>query len=191
MKCGNRLRWGVAACLVGLAGLTGSIAWGGPGEDKAALEKQKAKDIELLKGVPGVWVLVEWNGDDPKGPAVDGKRLQTAVELQLRKAGIKVLTRQEWDKLESSPRLYFAVNLHTGRGSPSSDLIPFSLKLQYEEWVTVSREKPLSRMATLWESSGGGVVVSRSMLPKLVDNAMEMIDEFANLYLAANPRKTD
>ncbi len=50
---------------------------------------------ESLRGIPGVYVLIEHLNPDAESDGLTRTQLRTDVELKLRLAGIKVFTREE------------------------------------------------------------------------------------------------
>src|SRR5262249_38080843 len=76
-----------------------------------------AQDIEYsratLRGLEGVRVLVENIDTDAQADGLTQQQLQTAVELQLRKEGIPVLSMTQ---MPGTPYLYVAVTAHKDKG---------------------------------------------------------------------------
>lgn len=63
-----------------------------------------------LKGLPGVYVGVEYFDEQDKAAGFDERIFQIDVELNLRLAGIKVLTKEERSATPGMPMLYLHVN---------------------------------------------------------------------------------
>ena len=67
------------------------------------LRGQVSTDVQSLKGIQGIAVLVEPLGSDVEAVGLHTSDIQTDVELKLRLAGIKVLTLGESFKEFGSP----------------------------------------------------------------------------------------
>src|SRR5437879_13447851 len=78
----------IVRVLIGLAVLWGLIGLSGAGGWARDTEYTRA----TLRGLEGVWVVVEGLGPDVEQAGLTKQQLQTDVELWLRKAGIPVLT---------------------------------------------------------------------------------------------------
>ena len=63
----------------------------------------KAK--ETLRGLPGVAVVIEPLHPTTERDGLTQHQLQTEVEQQLKNAGIRVLTQEEWKKTPGAPYL--------------------------------------------------------------------------------------
>jgi hypothetical protein len=84
------MRLVVLWCLLGLVGIE---SWAMDTEDTRA----------TLRGVEGVLVVVEDLGDDVEQAGLTRQQLQTDVELRVRQAGIRVLTRAEREGMPGTP----------------------------------------------------------------------------------------
>src|SRR5438128_12486274 len=92
--------------LVGLAVLWGIIG--------LSVSRSGAQDSELsratLRGLPGVEVIVANLKPEVERAGLTKEQLQTDVELQLRKAGIRVFTSEESRRVQGQPWLYVEVH---------------------------------------------------------------------------------
>src|SRR2546425_12694340 len=93
------------AVLWGIVGLSGAESWG-------AMMGDSGQARATLRGLSGVGVIIE-NLPDPEveRAGLTRQQLQTDVELQLRQAGITVLTWEETPKTPGAPSLYVRVNV--------------------------------------------------------------------------------
>ncbi len=141
----------------------------------------KADEHDTLKGVSGVYVLVESFDEDAQRAGFDKQTFQTDVELKLRLAGIKVQTRKEWFATPGSPYLYLKVSsLHEQRGEKAAFNI--SLELVEQAWLV---RNPTKRVFATTQSGGsvgyGGLQYAR-------DSVKYVVDQFINAWLSVNPQ---
>ena len=94
-----------------------------------------------LKGLPGVYVLVEDFTEQNKAASFDKRTFQTDVELKLRLAGIKVLTEEEQLATPGMPILYLHVNgLHKQPGQNHA----YNISLGLQQTVRLVRNGDLA-----------------------------------------------
>lgn len=138
-----------------------------------------------LKGLKGIGVLVENLAPEVEKEGLVKDQLQTDVESKLRKAGIKVLTKEESAKTPGEPYLYININLNTTK--TESDIYPYSIDLLFIQKVSLLRDPKITTYAVTW-STGGVGSVGKQILGQLRDNAKEVVDIFIKAYQAENPK---
>jgi hypothetical protein len=123
-------------------------------------------------------VVVEDLDPNLKRYGVTKKRLQTAVELRLRKAGLPVR-----DGI-ISPYLYINVTslMHDDRTAS------ISIRVEFNQLVYFERNPMLKIPAITW-STGSIAWYGVQRLGELVDDIGRDVDEFANAFLAVNPKR--
>jgi hypothetical protein len=136
-----------------------------------------------LKGLAGVYVMVEPLGSEVEQGGLTKTSIQTDAELKLRQAGITVLTQAESHKTPGSPALYIHVN---GFGGP---LYAFSMIAELYQDVRLDRD-PSTWIpgATTWSIDSVGIA-RRDNFRIIRDEIKDMVDQFINAYLSVNPRK--
>ncbi len=141
----------------------------------------KANQHDTLKGISGVYVLVESFGEDEKRAGFNKQNFQTDVELKLRLAGIKVQTNKESLATPGSPYLYLNVSsLHEQRGENAA----FNIFLKLTEQVWLVRNPATRIYATTW--SGGRV--GYGDLQYVRDGVKDVVDQFITAWLSVNPQ---
>ncbi len=163
------------AVILGLLGLVccAASAFG-------ATELQK----KTLEGLEGVKVIVEDMRPEVEQAGLTKSSLQTLVELELRKAGIRVLTEEERLKTKARPWLYLRVSVVID--DPGS--CAFDISLWLNQAVILAGNGSIAT-ATTWDTSRTGTV-GKSNIPSIKDHVREKVEEFCNDFLAANPVKT-
>ena len=138
-----------------------------------------------LKHVKGFAVLVEKLPAGVEGQGLSQSQLQSDVELRLRNAGIKVLTREESAKTPGEPYLYININLNTAR--TENDVYPYSIDLLFIQKVSLLRDTKVTSYAVTW-SSGGVGSIGKEMLSELRENVRDIVDIFVKAYKTENPK---
>ncbi len=114
-------------------------------------------------------------------------RLQTDVELRLRKAGIQVLTKKQWLDAPGSPYLYVEVGTIKEKEGSLAGLYTYSLSVSLSQKVALTRNPSMTRHAPTW---GVDVIgsVGADNLQSICDRLVNLVDKFINDYLAVNPK---
>jgi len=153
----------------------------------AKLLQYIAGTSDVLIGLNGVSVMVEDLNKDATEAGLSTEDIKTQVELRLRTLGIRVLTEQELKQSLSLPIL--CVNV-TALKHSGSDLYAISISVQLLERLFEVRQPGAVVVGAIpWQKeftaiSGGGVLSEKAK-----DSVLNLVDAFANDYLAANPKK--
>jgi hypothetical protein len=149
-----------------------------------------AGDDELsrpsLKGLKGVYVLVESLQAEAERSGLSQTSIQTDVELKLRQAGITVLTQAEMLEAPGGPHLYISVNTQS---SQSGLLYAYSIRVALCQDVRLDRDPSIRIFsATTWFVASVGTA-GRNRLRDIRDMVKDDVDTFINAYLSVNPKK--
>ena len=138
--------------------------------------------IESLRGLKGVRVTVEDLYPEAEGAGLTRSQLQTDAELKLRLAAIPILDSH------GEPTLYINVNAIALQRSPN---FAFSVDVDLFQNVILLRDlNILVAGAATWHSENLIGVVTRSQFVEVVRNGTrDLVDDFINAYLTANPKK--
>ncbi len=147
-------------------------------------EAYPAKLRDNLKGLRGVWVWVEYLDPELEERGVTQFQIQTLVELKLRQAGIRVLTEEERKKTPGDP--FLSVRICGGKTSDRLNYV-LLIELRIVEKVIPERDKNKRVWALTWNSWRLGSAGTQH-LRSIYDNLGDLVDEFMNDYLAANPK---
>jgi hypothetical protein len=146
-------------------------------------EAHATQDRDKLKGLSGVLVVIEALNPDLERGGVAQAQLKTRVEVKLRQAGIRVLTPTEFLTIPDSAYLY--LNLTSVQVTPDRPIYALFLSLEVHEPVIIRRNKETSFGATTWNT---GKLLVFSTTRSIQDRLGDLVDEFINDYLAANPK---
>jgi hypothetical protein len=99
----------------------------------------------------------------------------------LRQAGIPVLTQEEAYGTPGKP--YLDLNLTTH--NTGIDLYSYSIRIEFNQDVSLIREPSIRTSATTWIANLVGIVGARN-LPAVTEDVTELTDKFIKDYVAAN-----
>lgn len=147
-----------------------------------------ADEKEVLQGLEGVFVVVECIKPEIEEYGLTKKALQTDTELQLRQYGIKVLTREELQSTPGGQNFYINVNVVKVEERPVAAV---SISVELKEDVLLLREpKRICCCAATWRR-GCAVLVGLIKIKDLREDVKDLVNEFINDYLAANPKEIE
>ena len=138
---------------------------------------------DSLRGLQGVEVVIESLRPDAQADGLSQEAIRTAVELILRSKGIRVLTRSESLSTPATPYLYVKVSTY----NHSSDLYAYAVTVDVMQKVSLAQRPQQMMSATTWEKGAVGTT-GHSNIRMVIDSVESKVKEFANDFLAANPR---
>ena len=145
--------------------------------------------VESLRGLTGVGVSVESFSSDVKDKLpFDENQIRVDVELKLRTAGIKVLSREERFNTPGMPFLYIRVHI-----IETSELVPdlppvfsYNITVQLRQQVYLARNFELLFGST-WEKSVTDAVDIKSVSITR-DMVKNFLDQFIYDYVLVNSK---
>jgi hypothetical protein len=149
-----------------------------------ALDSETSR--QTLSGLRGVHVLVEDLQSnivklfDKFGFSKD--QLQKNVELKLRGAGVKVLSRNEWLASPGRPILYVAVNTH----QREKYWWAYDIRVELHQMASLEVNPATKAMVSTWSTNMTGVV-NIGTLNTLNEPVKVLTDLFINAFLSVNP----
>ena len=154
-----------------------------------AIAPATASDSEIdrttLKGLNGVLVLVEDLNAPEEEAGLKAADIQADAEQQFRAAGIPLLTKKESITVPGMPTLYISVSVAS---SPTADLWPFSIDVNFEQEATLKRNAEVFvPTAVTWHVGSIGAV-DKSLVSSIRERANEQIARFVKAYVTVNPK---
>jgi hypothetical protein len=142
-------------------------------------------DRASLKGLKGVFVLVEDMNPAEEQAGLKAADIKADVEQKLRAAGIPLLTQAEDNTAPGMPTLYVSVSVAS---STTTGLWPFSIDVNLEQQATLKRSPDtFVPTAVTWHVGSIGAV-DKSDIRSLLDRVNQEISRFINAYLKVNPK---
>ena len=182
MKINKYLALAFFALCVVLAGL--HIAAGE--EPATANENAPALSVvtnqrDVLKGLKGVYVIVADMKPEAEKTGLTKEIIQRDAETQLRRAGIKILSKDEWSKEPAGQFLSIGVDAFVG----PQGLITGQTSVSISEKVILLRS-PEIVFAETWAAKS----IFQNSQPIMVRyNIKDKVDNFIDDYLAVNPKE--
>ncbi len=137
-----------------------------------------------LEGIKGIYV-VEKISPEAEKDGLTGDLVRTDVELQLRKSGIRVLTKKEWLEAPGRPYLYVRVFALKYEEMP---LYSVDITVAINQLVRLNRDLTVSSVAVTWSNEVNGIVEDKKMKASVREQLKNLVDKFINDYLAVNPK---
>lgn len=138
---------------------------------------------ESLRGLKGIYISIENLTPEIQKEGLTKDHIQRDVELMLRTAGIKILSKEEWFDAEGSPSLY--VNANILKLSATREYV-YSVNISLKQTVYPIRKPMEITGAATW--SVGGIVGITPDLGKIRASVKEQVDEFIKAYFSVNPK---
>jgi hypothetical protein len=158
--------------LVVLGGIMGLAAQGSWATDS---ERTRA----TLRGVEGVQVLIADVGPDVERAGLTRQQLHTAVEGQLRQAGIPLLTSAERVHVPGQPFLAVAVHV-----VPRADGLLAAYAITVEVYQVASLETAAVKATVSTWSVGATGSIGLPLLATLRDSVTDAVEHFIDAYLS-------
>jgi hypothetical protein len=149
----------------------------------AAFAEMPDRAKETLRGLPGVSVVVEPLQANAEQDGLTQQQLHADVERQLRAAGIRVLTQDEWRSTPGSPYLYINVSAL----KKSYGLYAYAIEVCLNQVVTLLRAQNIQEFAETWETREVGTV-GKEQIATVRESVAAHVDVFIKDYFTVNPR---
>jgi hypothetical protein len=149
----------------------------------------RQQPMTLFKGLQFVHVMVAPLDEKTKNRGFDARRLGTETERQLQKAGIKILSTEEYDRVRMS-KSYPVVRLEMSVSIEEINLE--GLKINVDQIVIKARQSAfltlnprISLLATTWERRRINYNSNKEETWQIL---RKLVDEFIGDYRSANPK---
>jgi len=134
-------------------------------------------EIDSLKGLNGVIVLIEDLKQETESDGLTKRHLQTDVERRLGKAGIPVLE-------DADPYLYLYVNIQDFK--MEHDHYVFNIEVALKQMVWLARDTSIFTVGATWETNHLGITPTDKMPEAIGGKVADLVDEFITDYRMAN-----
>jgi len=152
-----------------------------------SLAPARASDSEIdrasLKGLKGVFVLVEDLNPPEEQGGLKTADIQADALQKLQAAGIPLLSKEQDIDTPGMPTLYISVSVAS---SASSDLWPFSIDVNLEQQATLKRNPDTFVPTAITWHVGSLGAVDKSNIRSVRDRVNEQVAKFVNAYNKVN-----
>jgi len=153
--------------------------------DEASRVTKLNWNVQSLVGIRGISLLIEDLGENAKAAGLAEDQLRTDIEMNLRQAGIKVNSKEEY--LASGDRACLYVNVSALK---RDDLFIYSISVEVTQTaVLVRRPNRICPSATTWQSGAFGSVGATYFVETIRSRVKDNTNDFINDYLTANPKQ--
>jgi hypothetical protein len=172
---GRAMKTGASCCLGGLLVLV------------LICGSASAQDIEqtrnALRGLSGVYIMPEnpLEEDAVRG-GLSQDNIRAEVERQLRHAGIRVLSREEWEQEPGKP--YLQVWPKVLKGGVLGGYM-YHITVEFKQYVTLFRSPSVQVFGSTWSTEYMGYTPE---LRDIRDKMKERIERFIDAYRSVNPK---
>jgi hypothetical protein len=136
-----------------------------------------------LRSLQGIFVYVEPLDPQIEQSGLIKSQIQTDTESQLKSAGIRVLTKEDFLKGFGRPYLYVNVNISMLKTQITRYL--FYIRIELNQEVLLVRA-PHTKVSTVtWSTGGWGIDFS---LDNIRETVKTQVGKFVSAYLTENPR---
>ncbi len=142
---------------------------------------------DTLRGLEGIEVLVEEFKPEAED-FITVIQVQTDVESKLRQAGIRILTKEENEKIQPQRKPYLYIKLTTYKPPTRRDVLPFNVEMSLKQKVRLechSESSDKSFYSATWAKTSVSVVSFRNP-SEIRDVVNELTDNFIRAYLKAS-----
>ena len=139
---------------------------------------------ESLRGLKGVFVIIEGLSPDIEADGLKKEQIQTDVELKLRLAGIQVISQEEWMNDTGGACLYVNVN----DVKTKTDIYSFIVSVEFSQSVYLVRDPKIFSHGITWNVGTIGTVGKQYVSNYVRETIRDYVDEFINDYLSVNPK---
>ncbi len=157
-----------------------------PGPTSAVDDEWERLTRATLKGLQGVHVLVEKMHPEAARAGLAKATLQTDVEVKLRQAGIRVLSKTETLAAPGNPFLYLQVG--TLVGGAASEFYVYSIRLSLTQLVVLDRNAAVITAPTWSAAQRIGTIGSARLSTIVREHVRDQVDQFINAWLSVNPK---
>jgi Putative peptidoglycan binding domain len=141
---------------------------------------------KTLRGLSGVWVLVERLHPEAEQADITRRQVQTEVEQRLREGGIRVLSQPEMLSAFGRPALAVNIQIMPAENGPR-ELYVVHITVALKQQVLLERNMAMPAVeAATWEAAALGVV-GRDAWPRVREDIATLVDRFIHEYRSVNP----
>ena len=136
-----------------------------------------------LRQIKALYISIDSLDPEIEKDGLRVRDVRSDAEQILRKARIKILSKEEWYEESGNPYLYVTMDIIK---LPSTDEYVYAIRTAFKENVYPERQSITITGATTWTT--GGIIGITGSLDKIRNAIRIQIDEFIEAYTAVNLR---
>jgi len=145
---------------------------------------------DCLKGLEGVEVLVEEVKADLENYNLTAIQIQTDVDAKLREAEIKILSKEENEKIQPLRKPYLYVKINSHKLPWTREVVAYNVEIALKQLVTLPAQTKSVRkpfFAPTWYKNIVGAATPKNFA-EIRDGVNQLMDKFIKAYQTANPK---
>ena len=145
---------------------------------------------DCLKGLEGVEVLVEEVKEELENYNLTAIQIQMDVEAKLREAEIKILSKEENEKIQPLRKPYLYVKINSHKLPWRREVIAYNVEIALKQLVTLPAQPKSSRKpfySPTWYKNIVGAATPKDFA-EIRDGVNQIMDKFIKAYQTANPK---
>ena len=145
---------------------------------------------DCLNGLEGVEVLVEEVNAELEEYNLTAIQIQTDVEAKLREAEIKILSKEENEKIQPLRKPYLYVKIKSHKLPWKRLVVAYNIEIALKQLVTLPPQPNSARKpfyAPTWYKNIIGSATPKEFA-EIRDGVLQLTDKFIKAYLTANPK---
>jgi len=145
---------------------------------------------DCLKGLTGLEVLVEEVKAELENYNLTAIQIQTDVEGKLRDAEIKILSKEENEKIQPLRKPYLYVKIDSRKLPWKREVIAYSVEIALKQFVILPAQPKSERKsfyAPTWSENIVGAATPKDFA-EIRDGVNQIMDKFIKAYQTANPK---
>jgi len=145
---------------------------------------------DCLKGLEGVEVLVEEVKAELEDYNLTAIQIQTEVEAKIREAEIKILSKEENEKVQPLRKPYLYVKINSLKLPWTREVVAYNIEVSLKQIVVLPGQPKSMRKslyAPTWQKSIVGAATPKNFA-EIRDGVRQLTDKFIKAYLAENPK---
>lgn len=169
-------------CVVGIVALMALIM-----PDNVVFSQDDG-NISTLDGIKSIYLLIEPVAREVEKEGLTTRQLRSDAEKKLQKAGIKLLSEEEYDKyktVRSYPMARFEVLTDVQEVKDTKGLRIYNIIVQIRQVVWLGRKPIVNFAGTTWRTQEFGYTWS---LDVVRDKVKEAVGQFITAYLSVNQK---
>jgi len=156
-------------------------------QESSQIISAQTDEVKSLRGLRGVSVVIEDLPSSAKKAGLTKSQLQIDVEVELRKAGIPVLTKDKRWTAPGMPYLYVNVN-STALSGVLKGSYAFNVVVTLDQVVDLGLNRSKGIYAATWDKMKVGGGGKNNIKKKVREIVRDYVNEFINDYLTVNPK---
>jgi hypothetical protein len=141
------------------------------------------EDRSTLRGITALYVVVENLASDIEKTGLTRELIQEDTEQRIRKAGIKVLSQEQWRKEKGGPWLHVNINIMKLDAGTYAYVYNYTVEIQLRQRVHLVRDPHAEVFATTWSKA---FLYTSGYIAQIRNSVKEAVERFIGILIREN-----